>query len=109
MISMLFFFFDHSILFEQIQHILIRKSWIRMEYFQTMNWIYKRSKSMVLILVRNSKELSKKCSMYSMSIDYTLARYKPALHTLIYDHAKTLLVKNLRVRLNLLELVEKKR
>ena len=40
---------------------------------------------------------------------YLIARYKPALHTLIYDHAKTLLVKNLRVRLNLLELVEKKR
>ena len=35
---------------------------------------------------------------FFFNIDYTLARYKPTLHTLIYDNAKTFLVKNLRVR-----------
>ena len=34
---------------------------------------------------------------FYFNLDYTLARYKPSLHTLIYDHAKTFLVKNLRV------------
>lgn len=32
--------------------------------------------------------------------DYTLARYKSSLHSLIYDHAKNYLVKNLRVGSN---------
>ena len=31
-------------------------------------------------------------------VDYTLARYKPTLHSLIYDHAKRFLVKNFRVK-----------
>ena len=33
-------------------------------------------------------------------LDYTLARYKPTLHSLIYDKAKTFLVKKLRVSSN---------
>jgi hypothetical protein len=40
-------------------------------------------------------------------IDYTLARYKPTLHTLIYDHAKTFLVKNFRVRLMIISFKRK--
>lgn len=34
------------------------------------------------------------------NIDYTLARYKPTLHSLIYDHAKKYLVQNLRVTIS---------
>jgi hypothetical protein len=37
-------------------------------------------------------------------LDYTLARYKPTLHSLIYDHAKKFLVKNLRVKISLLKI-----
>ena len=36
-------------------------------------------------------------SQRTRPLDYTLARYKSTLHSLIYDHAKTYLVKNLRV------------
>jgi len=34
--------------------------------------------------------------VYGFDFDYTLARYKSTLHSLIYDHAKTFLVKNFR-------------
>ena len=34
---------------------------------------------------------------WRVDLDYTLARYKPTLHSLIYDIAKTNLVKNFRV------------
>ncbi len=54
---------------------------------------------MVLILVCNSiYQRKKKTIFFSIYIDYTLARYKPSLHSLIYDNAKTFLVKTLRVR-----------
>ena len=33
-------------------------------------------------------------------LDYTLARYKSTLHSLIYDHGKSFLVKNFRVNQN---------
>ena len=47
-----------------------------------------------------SKLINKKKPFSSfLTIDYTLARYKPTLHSLIYDHAKKYLVKNLRVRI----------
>lgn len=42
---------------------------------------------------RNSIEVMSSC----FNLDYTLARYKSTLHSLIYDHAKTFLVKNFRV------------
>lgn len=42
-----------------------------------------------------------KCHFHLFSnIDYTLARYKPTLHSLIYDHAKKYLVQNLRVTIS---------
>jgi len=53
---------------------------------------------MVLILVCYFIFPGKTKHFFFFNIDYTLARYKPTLHTLIYDNAKTFLVKNLRVR-----------
>ncbi|CAF2368328.1 unnamed protein product [Rotaria sp. Silwood2] len=47
------------------------------------------------IFSNNELDLQK-IQVYGFDFDYTLARYKPALHSLIYDHAKTFLVKNLR-------------
>lgn len=50
------------------------------------------------ISVCNSTHKSKYYYYFFLfDIDYTLARYKPALHTLIYDNAKKFLVKNFRV------------
>ncbi|CAF4082909.1 unnamed protein product [Rotaria sordida] len=37
-----------------------------------------------------------KIQVYGFDFDYTLARYKSSLHSLIYDHAKEFLVKNLK-------------
>ncbi|CAF3313491.1 unnamed protein product [Rotaria socialis] len=47
------------------------------------------------IFSNNELDLQK-IKVYGFDFDYTLARYKPALHSLIYDNAKTFLVKNLR-------------
>ncbi|CAF1314247.1 unnamed protein product [Adineta ricciae] len=47
------------------------------------------------IFANNELDLQK-IKVYGFDFDYTLARYKPTLHSLIYDNAKTFLVKNLR-------------
>ncbi|CAM2700732.1 unnamed protein product [Rotaria socialis] len=47
------------------------------------------------IFANNELDLER-IKVYGFDFDYTLATYKPTLHSLIYDHAKTFLVKNLR-------------
>ncbi|CAF1186441.1 unnamed protein product [Adineta steineri] len=47
------------------------------------------------IFANNELDLQK-INVYGFDFDYTLARYKPTLHSLIYDSAKTFLVKNFR-------------
>ncbi|CAF2517704.1 unnamed protein product [Rotaria sp. Silwood2] len=47
------------------------------------------------IFANNELDL-RKIKVYGFDFDYTLARYKSTLHSLIYDHAKKYLVKKLR-------------
>ncbi|CAF1147881.1 unnamed protein product [Adineta steineri] len=47
------------------------------------------------IFANNELDLHK-IKVYGFDFDYTLARYKSTLHSLIYDHTKAYLVKNLR-------------
>lgn len=54
------------------------------------------------IFSNNELDLQK-IKVYGFDFDYTLARYKPTLHSLIYDHAKSYLVKKLRYPDQLME------
>ncbi|CAF0927428.1 unnamed protein product [Didymodactylos carnosus] len=67
------------------------------------NVAYSQLMSPKAVFANNELNLSD-IKIYGFDFDYTLARYKPTLHSLIYDHAKKYLVDRLRYPDDLLKL-----